>query len=181
MAKANFDACLAHIFQSEGGFVDHPRDPGGATNLGITHAVLSEWRKRPVTKAEVRDLKRSEAAAIYRKKYWDPVRGDELPKGLDLIAFDGVVNSGVYRGARWLQSAVGADPDGVIGPKTLAAARVTRTDLAIKRAIQGRRNFLLSLPTWNTFGRGWTHREMGAEKWPRRLFTKNIWLCEIAR
>ena len=158
MAKANFSACLAHVFGSEGGYVDHPKDPGGATNLGITLATLQDWRGKPVTKADVKALTRDEAAAIYRAKYWNKVRGDDLPAGLDLVAFDAAVNSGVYRGSRWLQDAVGAAPDGAIGPRTLALAKAAKGSEAVARAIRARKNFLLSLPTWSTFGKGWSAR-----------------------
>gem|GEM_PF-6374819 len=87
MAKANFSACLAHVLASEGGYVDHTKDPGGATNMGITLATLQEWRGRPIAKTDVRDLTRDEAAAIYRAKYWNKVKGDDLPAGLDLDGF----------------------------------------------------------------------------------------------
>ena len=158
MAKANFSACLAHVLASEGGYVDHPKDPGGATNLGITLATLQAWRGGPVTKADVRALTREEAAAIYRAHYWNKVKGDELPAGLDLVAFDAAVNSGTYRAAKWLQSAVGAAPDGLIGPKTIALTKKPNSALAVRRTLQARKNFLLSLPTWSIFGKGWSAR-----------------------
>lgn len=163
MAKANFDACLAHVFASEGGYVDHPKDPGGATNHGITLDTLSGWRGRKVTKAEVKALTKAEAAQIYRKLYWDKVRGDDLPAGLDLIAFDACVNSGAYRGARWLQQGLGVTADGSIGPKTLASAHGAMRQQVIPRCIQARKNFLLSLSTWPTFGRGWSNRLVSVE------------------
>lgn len=163
MAKTNFAACLAHILASEGGYVDHPKDPGGATNMGITHTTLAEWRGRPVTKADVRALTKAEAAAIYKARYWDTVRGDDLPAGLDLVAFDAAVNSGVYRGARWLQSALGVVADGKIGPRSIAAASAADRSTAIRRAVQARKNFLLSLSTWATFGRGWSSRLTSVE------------------
>ena len=169
MAKANFEACLEHVLKSEGGYVDHPKDPGGATNLGITLATLRDWRKAPVSKADVKALTRAEAAAIYRANYWDRVRGDDLPAGLDLVAFDAAVNSGVYRGAKWLQSAVGATADGQIGPKTVAAAAKADASAAIRRALQARKNFLLSLATWSTFGKGWSNRLNSVEATALRM------------
>lgn len=162
--KANFDACLDHVLKSEGGYVDHPRDPGGATNMGITLATLSDWRGKPVTKADVRALTRKEAAAIYRARYWAQVRGDDLPAGLDLVAFDAAVNSGVYRGARWLQSVLGVVADGQIGPRTIAAATACDCPKMISRAVQTRKNFLLSLNTWPTFGKGWSARLVSVER-----------------
>lgn len=94
MARETFAACLSETLAHEGGYVDHPKDPGGATNMGITQAALSDWRDRPVSRFEVRTLTRVEADAIYRARYWNAVRGDDLPPGLDLVAFDGAVNSG---------------------------------------------------------------------------------------
>lgn len=156
--KANFDACMAHIFASEGGYVDHPSDPGGATNMGITIGTLSQWRGRKVTKAEVKALTKDEAARIYAARYWKPVCGDDLPDGLDLLAFDGAVNSGPSRGAKWLQQALGVTADGKIGPKTIAAAQSTYAPAAIQRAVAFRLAFLRGLKTWPTFGKGWTAR-----------------------
>lgn len=138
--------------------MNHLKDPGGATNLGITRATLQAWRGKPVTKADVRALTREEAAAIYRANYWNKVKGDDLPAGLDLVAFDAAVNSGTCRAAKWLQSAVGAAPDGLIGPKTIELAKKPNSALAARRALQARKNFLLSLPTWSTFGKGWSAR-----------------------
>lgn len=153
-----FDACLSHVLRHEGGYVDHPHDPGGATNMGITHITLADWRGGPVTKDDVRELTRREAAAIYRANYWNRVHGDELPAGLDLAVFDFAVNSGVARAARHLQAAVGVDRDGAIGPVTLAA--VARRDaVVLMQALNGRRlDFLRGLDTWQHFGRGWQRR-----------------------
>lgn len=156
--RANFDACLDHVLRSEGGYVDHPADPGGATNMGITHHTLASWRGNPVSKADVRALTRKEAEAIYRSRYWDMVRGDELPAGIDLVAFDGAVNSGPSRGAKWLQSALGVDQDGRIGPVTLSAASRSPRRPVIDDACDRRLSFLRGLSTWAHFGRGWSSR-----------------------
>ncbi|WP_374290230.1 glycoside hydrolase family 108 protein [Paenirhodobacter enshiensis] len=152
-----FDACLKIVLLNEGGWSDHPADPGGATMYGIT---LDTYRQTHpgASKADLRAITMAEVSAIYRAGYWDRVRGDDLPAGLDLVAFDGAVNSGVYRGAKWLQSAVGVTADGQIGAKTVSAAKAANVPSAIKRALQARKNFLLSLSTWSTFGKGWTAR-----------------------
>lgn len=157
MAKENFAACLAHVLASEGGYVDHPEDPGGATNRGITLATYRRYCTG-ATKADLRAISDEMVATIYRNGYWDRLRADDLPAGLDLVAFDAAVNSGVVRGARWLQSALGATPDGMIGPGTLAIARRASAPEAIRRALQARRSFLASLNTWSIFGRGWAAR-----------------------
>jgi len=153
-----FDRCMDVTLKWEGGYVDHPRDPGGATNMGITHITLAAWRGRRVTKAEVRALTKAEAKEIYRARYWDKVRGDDLPPGLDLVAFDGAVNSGPRRGAEWLQEALGVTSDGVIGPKTIAAAQAADPAMTINVATDIRLSFLMRLNTWNTFGEGWGNR-----------------------
>jgi lysozyme family protein len=158
MARDNFTACMAEIFAHEGGYVDHPKDPGGATNMGITIGTLRDWRGGPVTKQEVRNLTKREAQAIYRARYWNPVRGDDLRHGVDLVALDPAVNSGVSRGVRWLQRAVGATADGKMGPNTLKAANDASPVDAIKRACAARMGFLRGLRTWGTFGRGWSRR-----------------------
>lgn len=158
MTAANFKACLEHVFASEGGYVDHPKDPGGATNMGITISTLSAWRGSPASKADVRNLTRDEAAKIYRANYWNPVRGDDLPAGLDLVAFDAAVNSGVSRGAAWLQKALGVPADGKIGPQTITAANTALLSEAIRHACENRLTFLRGLSTWSTFGKGWASR-----------------------
>lgn len=153
-----FDACLAAVFGHEGGFANDPQDPGGATMMGITRATLAEWRGRPVTEAEVRALTRREAAEIYRARYWNVLRCDELPPGMDLMVFDFGVNAGPRAGARMLQRAVGAVADGVIGPRTLAAARAVDAATALERMAQLRREHYLALSTFPRFGRGWLRR-----------------------
>ena len=156
--KANFDRCLSEVLQHEGGWADDPHDPGGATMRGITIGTFRAWKGRGVTKAELRAISDADLRAIYRQKYWDAVRGDDLPVGLDLVAFDAAVNSGVSRGAKWLQTALGVSADGKIGPATLAAARKAHPKAVIDRATSARLAWLRTLPTWGRFGKGWTSR-----------------------
>jgi lysozyme family protein len=153
-----FSLCLPLILAHEGGYVDHPADPGGATNLGITLATLSAWRGATVTKADVRALTQKEAGAIYRARYWNAVRGDDLPPGLDLAMFDYAVNSGVGRAAKDLQGLVGAVQDGAIGAKTLAALDGMPAAHLVTRLCDTRLAFLRGLKTWPTFGKGWARR-----------------------
>ena len=150
MTAANFDACLAHVLSFEGGYVNHPSDPGGETNFGIS--------KRSYPREDIRGMTRARAAQIYRRDYWNAVRGDDLPAGLDLVAFDAAVNSGVSRGAKWLQSSLGITADGRIGPQTIAAARQANAQAVIDRACDLRLSFLRGLATWKTFGKGWSRR-----------------------
>ena len=104
---ARFARCVAEVLKHEGGFVNHPRDPGGATNRGITHITLADWRGGPVTAEDVRTMSEAEAREIYRSKYWNAIQGDNLPAGVDLAVFDLAVNSGVGRAARMLQQQLG--------------------------------------------------------------------------
>ena len=146
------------MLRHEGGYADHPADPGGATNLGVTRATLARWRGRPVSKAEVRALTRAEAGQIYRALYWDEIAGDVLPPGIDLAVFDYCVNSGPSRAARTLQKVAGVTADGRIGAVTLAALRA-RDSISVVRAYCRRRlSFLESLRSFAVFGRGWRRR-----------------------
>lgn len=157
----NFDASLALVLQSEGGFVNNKADPGGATNMGITRKTLAAWRhvspwsSLPVS--AVKQLTKDEASQIYKANYWRPVHGDDLPKGLDYAVFDFGVNSGPVSAIKALQAAVGVPGDGLIGPVTLAAAARMPTT-AILVLCNNRLDALRHLPTWQTFGAGWTNR-----------------------
>lgn len=158
-----FPVLLPEILRHEGGYVDHPKDPGGATNLGVTIGTLSNWLGRRATKAEVKALTPAKVAPIYRALYWDRAQAGAMWPGLDLCAFDAAVNSGVSRGVRWVQKAVGAEQDGRPGPKTLAAvAEAGRTVdgrvQAVQAACAARMGFLRGLGHWKTFGRGWSRR-----------------------
>lgn len=158
MTASNFERVLPLVLKHEGGWADDPDDPGGATMRGITIATYAAYRGRPVTKAELRAITDREIAEIYRRRYWDVVRADELPSGLDYAVFDAAVNSGSARAARWLQAAVGATADGKVGPQTLAAAKVAPPQGAIDRLCDGRLAFMRALKTWPKFGRGWARR-----------------------
>jgi lysozyme family protein len=164
MAAETFDRALALVLDLEGGFVDHPKDPGGATNLGITRATLAKARRGPVTVADVRALTCAEARTIYRSLYWDAVRADDLPAGLDLAVFDYAVNSGPARAVRALQAVLGIAQDGKIGPRTIPAAAAASPTEAIRALTRERLRFLRALSTWPVFGRGWTSRTTRVER-----------------
>jgi len=164
MAVENFGESLTRVLKHEGGWSDHPKDPGGATNRGITLATLSTWRGRKVTKAEVKALTVEEAGAIYRANYWNVVKGDDLPAGVDFAVFDFAVNSGPARAARHLQALVGTAADGVIGPKTLAAVKAKDPKDLVRSLTRSRLDFLSRLDTWPIFGKGWRARVLDVEK-----------------
>lgn len=156
--KDNFESCLKRLLQHEGGYVNHPSDPGGQTNLGVTRAVWEEWTGHKVDEAAMRKLTVADVAPLYKRKYWDKVRGDELPSGVDYCVFDAAVNSGPGRAIKWLQEVVGAVPDGSLGPKTMAAIAAADDQELIDRYNAVRLKFLQALPTWATFGNGWGRR-----------------------
>lgn len=155
---SRFDASLEHVLRHEGGWSDHPRDPGGATMRGITLRTFSDWRGREVSKEALRAISAEEVAAIYRARYWDAVQGDRLPPGVDLAVFDFAVNSGPGRAARTLQAALGVTMDGAIGPVTLAALASRDRAALVRDLCARRRAFLRGLGTYDTFGRGWERR-----------------------
>lgn len=162
--ERGFDRALPHILVHEGGKVDHPKDPGGRTNKGITQRVYNAWRaKSNLPARDVYEIDNSEVAAIYRFQYWEVVHGDALPEGVGYVVFDGAVNSGPKQAIRWLQRALGSlytgTVDGVMGAMTLqAVAAVNDMDALIGRIIERREAFLKALKTWPTFGRGWSRR-----------------------
>jgi len=156
--KQNFDKCLEMLLSHEGGFVNHPDDPGGITNLGVTKKVYDEWIGRESTEQEMRDLTPEDVGPIYKKNYWDRVKGDSLPSGLDWACFDWCVNSGSGRPAKAVQRAVGATADGAIGPATLGLIMEKDPKFIIEYVHDVRQDFYKSLKTFETFGRGWTRR-----------------------
>lgn len=166
MATGGFETSLALTLVYEGGWSNNPADPGGATMCGITQRVYDEDRDaRRLPRQGVRLSTAAERAAIYRARYWAMPRCDELPAGVDYAVFDFAVNSGVGRAVKTLQTIVGADADGTAGPRTLAAAQrycAQHGATALTDALcVARDNWLHTLPTYATFGRGWTRRVMG--------------------
>ena len=164
--QARFDLCLAEVLRQEGGYADNPRDPGGATNLGITRKTLARWRKMSpwwsLPKDAVKTLDRPEAVKIYRSLYWEASKAGALPPGLDLAVFDFAVNSGPATAVKALQRELGVKADGLLGPLTLSAtkARIAQVGVAaLIDALAGRRlGFLGGLAGFAVFGRGWTKR-----------------------
>ena len=156
--KDNFDDALKAILHHEGGYVDHPKDPGGRTNLGCTQRVWEEWVGHPVDEKAMRGLTPADVAPLYKTKYWDKIKGDELPTGVDYVVFDAAINSGPGRAAKWLQTVVGVVPDGAIGPGTLAKVAAMPAADIVEKYQETRLQFLQSLQTWDTFGKGWGRR-----------------------
>ncbi len=156
--RENFDACLAHLLKHEGGFVNHPSDPGGVTNLGVTQEVWEDWIDRTVSEENMKALTPAKVAPLYREMYWDRVKADKLPSGVDYLVFDAAVNSGASRAAKWLQTTVAAVADGAIGEQTLKLVLLTNPQMLIDKYSANRLAFLQRLSTWPTFGKGWERR-----------------------
>jgi lysozyme family protein len=159
--QKNFAYSLQLVLVYEGGYVDHPRDPGGATNKGVTLDVFRRFYGPSKTKNDLQAITDAQLEHIYRTGYWDKCRCDELPDGVDYVVFDQAVNSGPGRSAKWLQAAVGVSVDGAIGPQTINAARQRSPAQVINAMCDVRLAFLQQLNTWETFGRGWKTRVDG--------------------
>lgn len=162
MAKDNFKECLKIILHHEGGYVDHPKDPGGATNMGVTKQTYEDWVGKVVTKDRIKNLTEADVTPIYKKNYWTAIMADDIPAGLDLCVFDMCVNAGRHRATKFLQQLVGSKVDGWIGPNTIAKTQGFVEAKGVTHAIEGyqqiRQDYYESLSTFKTFGRGWTRR-----------------------
>lgn len=172
MTAANFDKTTEWLLIHEGGYVNHPKDPGGATNRGVTQAVYDGYRRRKGKRQQsVRYIEDAEVYDIYRTQYWDKVSGDDLPSGLDYAVYDFAVNSGPRRAVQFLQRIIGVEDDGVMGNVTLGRIRELQAEGGeigeigeiIERLCTDRWNWMQTLRTFRTFGRGWTRRVMGDE------------------
>jgi lysozyme family protein len=150
---SNFDRAFDLLLEHEGGFVNDPRDAGGATRYGVTKetARLSGYT------GDMRDLPLSLAKQIYQEQYWRK-EFDQLPFSVAFNVFDGVVNSGAPRSIKWLQSAVGVSVDGIWGPKTLSAAMSNNPFNTVLKYNAARLEYLTDLSNWNAFGKGWSRR-----------------------
>lgn len=170
--QESFLKALPIELKYEGGFSNHPRDPGGVTLEGIIQRVYDAYRKRkglptrPLT-PQMRGTAEwtAERNDIYRAQYWNAIRGDELPAGIDLVVFDGAINSGPYQSVKWLQRALGVEATGNIGEVTLAALEMHPDhDKLIADICARRLGMLQNLSTWSTFGDGWSKRIASAKK-----------------
>ncbi len=158
MASMNFEPSLARVLVHEGGYTNHPSDPGGPTNFGITIFDYRKYVKPDATAADVRAMTLDQAKAIYRTKYWDALRCDELPSGIDYAVFDYGVNSGIARSSRVLRRVFGLPDGNSVTDEVVAAARVGDARAVIAAICDERFRFLQSLKTWRVFGKGWSRR-----------------------
>ena len=153
---SNFQECLDLVLKSEGGWVNHPSDPGGETNLGVTKRVWVEYVGHPVE--SLKKLTKDDVAPLYELKYWRPCYCEVLPRGLDFVVFSMGVNAGPGRSVKLLQSAIGCVPDGVIGPRTRELISSSNGADIIKKFSTARREYYQSLKTFPMFGKGWLLR-----------------------
>jgi lysozyme family protein len=158
MAASNWDNAFKMMLASEGGYVNHPSDPGGMTNLGVTKRVWEEWVGRESNEKEMRSLTPEMVAPLYKRKFWEACHCDLLPSGVDYLVFDFAVNAGPGRSAKILQTAIGVPADGSIGPVTLAAVQAQDPVELVEKFSQAKEDFYRSLNTFETFGKGWLNR-----------------------
>ena len=158
--QSNFEKCLKAVLAHEGGYANHPSDPGGMTNLGVTKQTWEEWVGHPVDEKQMKALTPEMVAPLYKRKFWDACRADDLVHGVDYVVFDVAVNSGPGRAIKFLQSCVGVPVDGGFGPTTLAAVKKAEEDPArlIELYSARRLEFLSALKVFPVFGKGWSRR-----------------------
>jgi lysozyme family protein len=176
----NFKKCLELILTHEGGFVNHPKDPGGATNKGITLKTYNQFLGRKAEVEELKNISDTHVETIYKKEYWNKISGDQLPCGIDLALFDWAVNSGFKRPAKVFQEAIGASPDGYIGPKTLKQLGDQETFFDIILDIcKQREKFYTTLSTFDTFGKGWLRRTEETRERSIELMEEDLYEKEL--
>jgi len=162
----NFEKSLELVLKSEGGFTDNPKDPGnhlddgrqGYTNLGVTQKAWEEFVGHKVSTADMKALTPEKVAPFYQQKYWNPVYGQVLSKGIDYLCLDFAINAGPGRCVKTLQSAIGCVPDGVVGPRTMELIKQADPADLINKFSDAKIRFYEGLPTFPTFGKGWLAR-----------------------
>lgn len=174
MASENFPEALRLVLKHEGGWSDHPSDPGGATMKGVTLANFRRFVKPSATKADLRKITDAQIAVVYRRHYWDVVLGAELPSGVDYAVFDFAVNSGPSRAAKYLQAIVGTVQDGKIGPATMKAVRARKPEYLVSALCSARLAFVKRLNTWPVFGKGWGRRIADVQTVALRMAAKRV-------
>jgi lysozyme family protein len=159
MAASTYDEALRRLLIHEGGYSNHPSDPGGATNFGITIYDYRRYVNAGASAADVKAMKVEDAKSIYRAKYWNAMRCDELPAGLDYAVFDYGVNSGIGRSGKVLRRLLKlSDASSMVSDEVIAAVRRTDAASLVAALCEERLAFLQSLKTWPVFGKGWGRR-----------------------
>ena len=169
--KENFEKSLELVLAHEGGYVNHPSDPGGKTNLGVTQRVWEDYVGHKVDEQTMRNLTKELVAPLYKSRYWDAVHGDQLPSGADYLAFDFAVNAGAFRSIKTIQRALNITADGIIGPVTVKAIQDTNAEEFINNFTNAKESFYRSLANFPTFGRGWLNRAAESKKAAKGMLT----------
>ena len=173
----NWEKSFAEVLKSEGGYVNDPHDHGGETNLGVTKAAWAEYMGRPIADGEMKALTPDIVKPFYKIRYWDKCKCDFLPAGVDYMVFDLAVNGGVGRGAKMLQTVVGVNADGAIGPATLAALAALKDDpkVLIGKMSQYKESFYKAIvaakPDQEKFLKGWLNRIQSVQKIAEQMAT----------
>jgi len=154
----NFQKSLNLVLDHEKGFSDYPFDAGGMTNLGVTKKTWEAWLKRPVDEAEMRSLTPEKVAPLYKIKYWDACKCDQLPLGIDYAVFDFAVNAGVSRASKTMQATLGTAADGIVGPATIGVATNADPDEFLEKFSKLKEQFYRSLQLFDVWGKGWLRR-----------------------
>ena len=149
---ADFGLAFAQLLGNEGGFVDNPKDPGGATRYGITRRVALANGYA----GQMQDFPLEQARDIAKRLYWDPLHCDQYDPGVAFDLLDANYNGGHV--VLWMQQAAGVNADGIIGPQTISAVKSAPPNQFRRRLAAMRLNYLTALPTWPEFGRGWARR-----------------------
>ncbi len=171
--KDDYAPCLSRLLVHEGGYTNHPADPGGPTNFGITITDYRKYVKPGATAADVKAMKVAEAERIYRAKYWNALACDDLPAGVDDCVFDYGVNSGIARSGKVLRRVLGLPDNDWRTSDAVLAALAKRDARAVINAICDERlRFLRALKTWAVFGRGWTSRVVEVRAFALQLATR---------
>lgn len=165
--RGNFDTAMRYLLapDREGGFNNDAQDPGGMTNLGVTAKQWEMWTRAPVTEHIMRNLNAVAVTPFYRQRYWDPIKADAYPSGVDHLVFDMAVNSGPGRAVKTLQGVLGVPQDGSVGMVTLGALGHRHAPDVIPAFSAARLAYLQGLDGWAHFGAGWERRvqEVAAE------------------
>jgi lysozyme family protein len=146
----DFSEAVRIIFHHEGGFVNHPEDPGGSTKFGIS--------QKSYPHIDIHALTEDEAREIYHKDFWLSLKLDRLPPKLRLLIFDCAVNQGPARAIMYLQRACGAPTDGKIGPVTLQLVPMFSEGFLVDSIARQRLQSYIRHPKWSVFGAGWASR-----------------------
>lgn len=173
MGNEIFKKCLEFVLQFEGGYVNHPNDPGGETNKGIIKTEYDKYRhSKNLPLQSVKLITEDEVQEIYFNNYWVKNFCDQMPVKIALIHFDTSVNCGVRQAGKFLQRALGVSDDGFIGPATLKKLKEVKDTIGLNNLssnyLNQRKNYYIIIseknPKLKVFLKGWNNRVSALEK-----------------